>query len=209
MNFKSLIPCGVLILAGAAVHGAVTQRWTAFVPDPARAEKAHAVVVRYADCAGEDVPHDLPVKERSTATSRRYASIEHGFTAATSIISGLPGAVATHTPDVCYSGNGYKCLRGPVKESIDLPGGGKATFWVADFERNRTAGLDRQRVRWAWSTDGVWAAPDYARTEYARESELFKLYVVTEIPPDNGADPAPVAAFAAAAFSQYASAIAR
>lgn len=209
MNIKPLIPCCLLILAGAGVHGAVTQRWSAFTPDPARAAAVHALVIRYADCTPEEVPHDLPVKERSIATSRRYHSAEHGFTAATSMISGLPGAVATHTPDVCYSGNGYQCLRGPVRETLDLPGGGTATFWVADFQRNRTSGVDRQRVRWAWTTNGVWQAPDYARTAFARESELFKLYVVTEIPADGGMDPPPAAAFAAAAFAQYAAAFAR
>jgi hypothetical protein len=208
-HFRTLVPGVMLIAAGAAVHGSVTQRWSAFTPDAARAEQTHAVVVHYSDCISQVIEHDLPVKERSIATSRRYSSTEHGFSASTSLISGLPGAVATHTPDVCYSGNGYKCLRGPLKETLDLPGGGTAQFWVADFERTRSTGLDRQRVRWAWTTDGMWKAADRARFEYARESELYKLYVVTEIPENGGADAEPVRSFAAAVFAQYASAVAR
>jgi hypothetical protein len=208
-SLQTIVPCAALIALGAAVHGSVTQRWTAFTPDPARAERGHALAVRFADCTAEVIDHDLPVKERSTATSRRYSSAEHGFTAATSLISGLPGAVATHTPDVCYSGNGYRCLRGPLKETLDLPGGGTAQYWVADFERTRSTGVDRQRVRWAWTTDGIWTATDRPRFAYARESELFKLYVVTEIPDGGGADPTAVRSFAAAAFAQYASAVAR
>src|SRR2546423_14406725 len=90
-----------LVAAGAAVHGAVTQRWAVFTPDPARTERMHALVVRFADCESADVPHDVPLKERSAATSRRYESAAPNFVVVTSIISGIPGAVATHTPDVC------------------------------------------------------------------------------------------------------------
>jgi hypothetical protein len=213
MKTLPILVVGGLIAAGAVVHGAVTQRWAVFAPDPARTERMHGLVVEYADTKAADVPNDVPLKERSVATSRRYESAAHGFVAATSIISGIPGAVATHTPDVCYSGNGYRTLREPTRQTVDLPNGGRATYLVADFERRRATAVERQRVRWAWTADGTWAAPDRARFVYMNEPELFKLYVVTPLPVGDDLppadDPAPVRAFVAAAFAQYAEAVGR
>jgi hypothetical protein len=204
----------VLIAAGAVVHGAVTQRWAVFTPDSARTERMHALVVQFSDCQTTDVPHDVPLKERSIATSRRYESASGNFIAFTSIISGIPGAVATHTPDVCYSGNGYRTLRAPTRETVVLPDGSRATYFVADFERRRATSVERQRVRWTWTVDGTWDAPDRARFHYMSQPELFKLYIVSPLPVDEvetipAEDPAPVRAFVIAALAQFADAARR
>jgi hypothetical protein len=97
-------------------------------------------------------------------------------------------------------------VREPRREVIDLPGGGKAGYYVAEFERKSATATDRQRVRWAWSADGTWAAPDRPRFEYLRAPELFKLYIVTPVtdPEASAEDPPAVRQFVAAAFAQYA-----
>ena len=208
---RNALIVGIVVAASAGVHGAVTQRWEAFAPDAARTERMHAFAVKYADCEAVEVPHDVPLKERSTATSRRYTSESLGLGAMVSMISGVPGAVATHTPDVCYSGNGYVCLRGPLRESIDLPGGGTATYQVADFERKRESSAERLRIRWAWTADGRWDAPDYARFRYMKVPELFKIYIVTPLSDGDSpaADADAVRAFVAATFAQSAAAVNR
>jgi hypothetical protein len=199
-----------LVAVGAAVHGSAVRRWDTFAPDTTVTDRMHALVVQHGDCEPADIPHDVPLKERSIATSRRYTSPGQNYVAAVSIISGVPGAVATHTPDVCYSGSGYSCLRGPVRETIDLPGGATATYLVADFERKRATGVERQRVRWMWTVDGTWDAPDLARLRYFKVPELYKLYIVTPLAAESpSADPPPVRGFVAATLSQYASAVAR
>ena len=109
---------------------------------------------------------------------------------------------------------GYRTLRAPVRETVDLPNGGRATYFVADFERRRATSVERQRVRWAWTADGTWDAPDLARFRYVKEPELFKLYIVSPLPAGDAdwapaEDPAPVRAFVAAAFAQYAAAAGR
>ena len=109
-----------------------------------------------------------------------------GQSAVITIISGIPGSVSTHTPDVCYVGSGYKCLRGPRHESIDLADGGTAEVYVADFEKETATKADRVRVRWAWSTDGTWIAPENPRWQFAKKLNsvpvLYKLYVATPLP---------------------------
>ena len=199
-----------LIVAGAAVHGAATQRWSAFEPDQARTERLHAFEVRHADWTSEPVPTDMPTNERSTATSRRYFSPSLNRVSVVTFISGIPGSVAAHTPDVCYPGSGYKTLRAPKKESMELPGGGTAMMYVADFEKKTATKHDRARVRWTWVADGGWVAPDNPRWQFAtqltRVPVLYKVYIVTSLPEEGEERPeddAATRAFTAATLAQY------
>jgi hypothetical protein len=129
-----------------------------------------------------------------------------------SLTSGPPGAVATHTPDVCYPAGGYKTVKSPKVETVDLPGGGTATFLVAEFEKATASGQpDRHRVRWAWTTDGKWGVPGNPRFAFVRSPELFKLYVVTPVDPAASGtdDPPAVRAAVAECFAQYGTVLSR
>ena len=206
-----LIICGGLVIAGAVVHASTTHRWTATQPDPTRAAAAHALVLNLGERTVTTVPSEMPVKERSTCTTRQYSPAV-GTPVVVSVTSGPPGAVSTHTPDVCYPAGGYKTVKAATRDTIDLPGGGTATVLVAEFEKTTASGqTDRQRVRWAWTTDGRWDVPNAPRFAYVRAPELFKLYVVTPVPPDaaDRPDSPAVRAAVAAAFGQYAAALTR
>lgn len=205
---KPIAVMAALVLAGAVVHGAITQRWTMFAPDAARAARMHALKIELPDCEVREIENDVPLKERSVATSRRYLPADGSFSAAVSIISGVPGAVSTHAPDVCYTASGYRMLGAIRRETVKLADG-TATFFVADFEKKRETAVERLRIRWAWTTDGTWEAPDGARFHYMKATELFKLYVATpiaEIDGKPGDDGAAMKRFVRAAFEQYAAA---
>lgn len=218
LKTPALVVAVALVAAGALVHGAAIQRWETLAPDQAQNDRLHALELRFEDWQPSPIPTDMPTNERSTATSRRYQSASTGRSGAITMISGIPGSVSTHTPDVCYPGSGYKTLRGPKKETIELPGG-TATYYVADFEKTTATRQDRVRVRWAWHTganDGAWEAPDSPRWQFAARLAqvpvLYKVYVVTPLPDgdDERTEDDPTArAFAAAAFAQYAAAFAR
>lgn len=203
-----------LIVAGAAVNGAATQRWRAFEPDPAVADRLHALEVQFEDWQGSEIPTDMPVNERSVATSRRYLSPTTGRSGMVTLISGIPGSVSAHTPDVCYPSSGYRTLRAPKHETIDLPGGQVATVYVADFEKKTETKHDRARVRWTFAADGEWIAPDRPRWQFAtqltRVPVLYKVYLVTPLPDDGDERPeddATTRAFVTAALAQYAAAL--
>ena len=203
-----------LVVCGALVNGAVTQRWSVFTPDAAVTARLHATEVRYEDWQPTEVPTEMPMNERSSATSRRYVSMPTGRTAVVTFISGIPGSVATHSPDVCYPSSGYKTVRATRKETLALPGGRSATVYVADFEKKTATKLDRVRVRWAWTTHGVWVAPDNPRWEFAghlsRGPVLYKVYVATPLPETAGDrtpdDDAVTKGFVLAAWEQYSAA---
>jgi hypothetical protein len=192
LKTPTIMIVGALIVGAALVHGAVTQRWSVFAPDQVQTERLHALEVRFEDWQPSDVPTEMPTNERSVATARRYQSASSGRSAVVTMISGIPGSVSTHTPDVCYVGSGYKCLRGPKKEALELPGGATAAFYSADFEKKTATKVERVRVRWAWSTDGTWIAPDNPRWQFAKQLNsvpvLYKLYVATPLPETDGDD---------------------
>jgi hypothetical protein len=216
-NSPTYVVVAVLIVGAAIVHGAVTQRWGVFAPDPAQTDRLHATEVRFEDWQPTPVETEMPTNERSIATARRYVSPSGGQSCVVTIISGIPGSVSTHTPDVCYVSSGYRCLRGPKKETLELPDGRTATYYVADFEKKSATKADRARVRWAWSTDGTWVAPDSPRWNFAKQLNavpvLYKLYVATPLP-ENGEDRVPeddpqTKAFVATAWAQFSAAFGR
>jgi hypothetical protein len=204
-----------LVVCGALVNGAVTQRWNVFESRAELTDRLHALELRFEDWQPSEVPTEMPLNERSTATSRRYAS-PAGRLAVVSFISGIPGSVATHTPDVCYPGSGYKVLRGMRKEPFTLPDGRACVAYVADFEKKTQTKVDRVRVRWAWTTDGAWTAPDNPRWQFAgqlRAPVLYKVYIATPLS-DTDADESPeddatTKAFVAATWAQYSAAFGR
>jgi hypothetical protein len=204
-----------LVVCGALVHGSVTQRWSILAPDDQLVARLHAAEVRFQDWQPTEVPTEMPLHERSRATSRHYVSAS-GRSAVISLISGTPGSVATHTPDVCYPGSGYKTLRGPRKEEFKLPDGRPCTAYVADFEKKTQTKHDRARVRWAWLHEGAWVAPDSPRWQFAgqlRAPTIYKVYIATPLPEAEGDEPpeddAVTKAFVAATWAQYSAAFAR
>ena len=212
MTRPAFLLCVLLIAGGAAVHGATTRRWAGTDGPPPASAKLHAWTLALGDYVGEEVPNDLPVKEKSVATSKQYRSASKQTGAVVTVITGPPGAVATHCPDVCYPASGFRTVREPTRQTVELPGGGVATYYVAEFEKTTQTRADRQRVRWGWSVGNGWEAPDRPRFAYLTCAELAKIYVITSAEPVESAspadDPQAVKSLVAAAFAQSAAALA-
>lgn len=217
MKPKTLIVCAVLIIAGAIVNGAVTRRWDLVGANPEVKQKLHSLSVRFEDWQSEQVETDMPKNEAAIATARRYHSPRTKHTAAITLFSGVPGAVATHTPDVCYPGSGYRTIRNPRKDTLTLAGGETVEFYVADFEKKSSTKVERARVRWAWATKERWIAPDNPRWQFAKDlassPEVYKVYIVTPVPAFEGEgrpdDDAVTQSFVRAAWEQFTAALIR
>lgn len=203
----------VLIVSGAVLHGRATNRWESLTPGDSPVAKLHDVAIHFADYSPTDIPSEMPVMEKSRVTCTQFRSNSLNTAVTVSLTTGIAGSVAVHTPDVCYVGSGYTMTQRPSKQTIELPGGKSATYYVAEFEKKRATGTDRQRVRWAWTTDGQWDAPDSPRFRYLRAGELAKVYVVTPLAESSAVgsaiDSPAVRDFTAQVFAQYSAALAR
>ena len=206
MKYLPMSICLGLIALSAIVHGATTHRWGALSDSDPRIVKLHAESVQLDDYEFVTIPSEMPLMERSIATCRSYTSVSRNQRVTVSVISGPAGAVSTHTPDVCYPSSGYKMVRDIKRESVDLPDGSIAHYYVAEFEKKTTTSVDRQRVRWAWMHNGQWEAPDRPRFAYLHVSDLAKVYIVTPEPEESEhtEDSAIVRQFVIATLSQYA-----
>lgn len=177
----------VLLTAGGVVHGMWTHRWAERMPG----QGGEDLLARITDPVGEWKPGDffeikaINVPDKTQIVSRRFLHEKSNRSLVVSLSSGVPGVVAAHTPDVCYLGSGYKLKNTVTKDSVSLPGGGTAAFYVADFQKTTATVSETVRVRWCWSSDGPWEAPEYPRLYYARRQlqlpVLYKLYIVNVV----------------------------
>ena len=215
MKTPVLVVMGGLIIGGALVHGAVTQRWAVFAPDPAQTDRLHAFEVRFQDWQPTEVPTEMPTNERSTATARSYQSASTGRSGVVTIISGIPGSVSTHTPDVCYVGSGYRCLHGPKKETIELAGGAADRLCRRLREEDRDQGRARAQSAGPGARTASGKPRIIPRWQFAKQLNsvpvLYKLYVATPLPEPDGEekvheDDPLTKAFVAAAWAQFAAA---
>jgi hypothetical protein len=167
------------IVASGFVHGRWSNRWAGSQTVAAR-DLFGGLDGTIGDWrVSEPLPIDpANVPANTQCSARRFLPQKAGKPVTASITAGGPGAVAVHTPDVCYLGAGYK-LRGEVtRQTVPLPDGTSAAFWVGDFTKTTATGAESVRVRWSWTADGNWSAPDYPRWVFARAPVLYKLYVV-------------------------------
>jgi hypothetical protein len=178
-----LIVAVCILGVSGLVHGMWTHRWT---PHEVAASKdlLETLPDDVGDWQVDEVlkidPAEIPA--RAACHSRRFMPTKTGRPTIVSVTSGTPDVVAVHTPDVCYLGAGYKLKGDVTRQTISYGDGRNAFFWVGDFIKTTALASETVRVRWSWTIDGDWQAPDYPRLVYgmsfARAPNLYKLYIV-------------------------------
>jgi hypothetical protein len=167
----------LLIVSTGIVHGFWSDRWAPAVEPQKAADRLAAIPMKFGEWDGKDP--DRP-NERVPGVigslQRRYTNRVTGATVTIAIVCGRPGPVAIHTPDACYTASGYTV--GAASPVAPRPG---VSFWSADAVREKAADETRLRLFWAWNAGAGWTAPDDARTAFARQPVLFKLYVLREL----------------------------
>jgi hypothetical protein len=127
---------------------------------------------------------EIPPRERAVAgavgyLARRYSNSNRGVSLSVLLLCGLPGDIATHTPDACYPAAGYSLSAPSPFEHRPGPGRHQALFQTALATREGTS-PSILRIFWAWNASKGWSAPQEARWKFASASALSKLYVVRE-----------------------------
>jgi Protein of unknown function (DUF3485) len=173
-----------LVVGAGAAHGLRTDRWSR--SEDLRQAVAHLdrVPKQVGDWRGEDIEQNEDDAESMARAGilghvqRRYVNRTTGQQLSVLLVCGRGGPISAHTPDVCYTGIGYKEVR--AKQRVGLTAG-PDKFWAAHFAKPNAVVPKRLEIYWAWSRPGAeWAAPDNERAAFARHPAVFKLYVVRE-----------------------------
>jgi hypothetical protein len=174
----------VMIIAAGAVYGSLTDRWGLAPELEASVVRLPKLPLNLGEWRGEEVvPTDVQKKQLAKAevrsyVMRRYVDRKTGEAIALLVVCGRPGPIATHSPEVCYTGRGLEMT---AQNRYAVPGMSPAgEFWVGDFHKEGPVVDSGLRIFWSWSPDGVWKAVANPRVAFAARPALYKVYVIQE-----------------------------
>jgi hypothetical protein len=192
-SYLSTAVAAALLLAAGTGHGLWTNRWgPSQVLDESRTRLSDSNIPKVVgDWVGEDPPPEenrLAQMAQADVTGhlvRIYTNRRTGDTLSVMILSGLPGPIASHTPQICYAGAGFDLVPPPGKYEIkagDLGPGAKkgADFYVGDFKKVRSIVPAGLRIFWSWSENGTWRITSNPRRTFVHAQCLYKIYVIRQ-----------------------------
>lgn len=170
------LTASALLVAAGLVHGLWTDRWHQPADVRAAAEAMDRLALDVGPWKGTSLTPGSAGAGVAGCIQRRYEPRAGGTGVSMALVCGRPGPVAIHTPEACYGASGFRV--GP-RQRIELPGLG--VFWRTDATRKTATDELRLRIYFGWQASGGWTAPEDARTTFAGERLLHKLYVVREL----------------------------
>lgn len=180
-----LLPLGLVLIVVAAsgtVHGLWSGRWNVSDGPERAADRLAHMPITIGDWdgrAGELDERQMKVAGLSGARTCEYVNRRTGSVVSSLLVCGRPGPVSVHTPEICYTGNGYELTR--PRDRFRDPSLAGAELWLYDFHKPQASTPDRLRIFCAWSVNGSWSAPENPRLTFFRESALYKLYVTRKL----------------------------
>jgi hypothetical protein len=186
-----------MTIATGLVHGRLTQRWGP-VPD---LQAAGRELANFPKTIGDwqlvdEKPLPPMVQETLSCAgyiNRKYVNRESGETVDIAITVGPSGPISVHTPEICYSSRAYSIQDPRQRVTVSDRIGRIHSFWSLSF-RSADSSADALRVYYAWCPEenGIWAASESPRFEFAGRRKLFKLQmssVVSSMAEDQTKDP--------------------
>jgi hypothetical protein len=186
-----------MTVATGLVHGRLAQRWGP-VPDlQAAARQVESLPKTIGDWQlVKETP--LPAMVQQTLScagyiNREYVNRKSGETVHIAITVGPSGPISVHTPEICFSSRAYSIHDPRQRETVTDSQGRIHSIWSLSFRSNDLS-ADTLRVYYAWCPDvnGIWAASESPRIEFAGRRVLFKLQMSTLVSPlaaDQAKDP--------------------
>jgi hypothetical protein len=196
MKASAALAGGALVVAltvlSGVVQGWMTNRWGV----PSRLAEAGAALERLplrfgkwraGDSAGlSDFVRNMLQAEGYLV--RTYRHEPTGAVVNLLLLVGPPGPIGVHTPEVCFSGQGYSLLR--KRQAVELTASDQTQhgLWVTTF-RNSDLSAQSIRIYYGWTAGGSWTAAKDPRMDYAGSPYLYKVQVSTQVPAGRLASP--------------------
>jgi hypothetical protein len=173
----------VLIVGAGLIHGTWTNRWGASPELSALHAKFESIPLVIGDWKG--TRQTLPVREltmtgASSYFSAMYINPTRGASVSVLLLGGLPGKIATHTPDVCYPGAGFTLSQPSQANYVYGAGKDRAVFQTAVASKLTGTNPIELQIVWSWNNAKGWTAPESPRLSFASDPMLCKLYVTRQ-----------------------------
>lgn len=183
-----LLGCGAVLVVGTGiVQGLWSDRWSdSSIDSKFLAERIERLPMKLGDWQGEEIAGSDGQLRRAGAVghlSRIYRNELTGEQVSLFLICGHMRHVSVHTPDRCYPANGFEQQGEPQHFTIKTGAGPVETF-TTTFRQEEAAGIHRQRVFWTWGYDDHWQAPENPRVTFGGVRALYKMYLITAVPPN-------------------------
>lgn len=165
------------------VHGRLTNRWGTADRDRAEAAaRLQQVPVAFGDW---ELQKETQLEDRvlgilqCTGSWRRdYVHRPTGQLVVVVMIIGPPGQTSTHTPEMCYSTQGFTQLGGVERLSLDGTASNQHEFHRVKFTRDGLA-RDEMEVCYAWRQKDRWTVPGVPRVAFGGGTYLYKMQLAS------------------------------
>jgi len=171
-----------ITIVPAVIHGRIMNRWGL----PPNLHSAAARVQNFPEKVGDwkrlaDEELDQTVVEELKCAgyvSRRYVNEKTGKDVSVLLLTGPPGPLVRHPPEICYGNRANRLLKGPSLYSLVDGNGATDEFRVLRYRAPGSTGAEFS-ICYAWSDGGKWSVPNYPRTAFGGEPLLYKLQVLS------------------------------
>ena len=196
MRTPAMLAGGALVVAltvlSGIVQGWMTNRWGA----PSQAAEAGAALERLPDRFGKwrvENVQGLSDNVRTMLEAEGYVvrSYRHeptGAVVSLLLLVGPPGPIGAHTPEICFSGQGYALQRERQPVALIASDKTRHELWLTTF-RNSDLRAQSIRIYYGWTAGGSWTATESPRLTYAGKPYLYKVQVSTLVPAGRLASP--------------------
>jgi hypothetical protein len=181
-RFLVIASACVVLIASGVVHGVWTDRWSDQSDLAETARRLDLLPMTIGAWEGSAVEMDKdPNTGLAGMIARRYVNATNGKAVTLFLACGRSGAVCTHTPDVCYAGNGFEVEKAKRFVLPSTTAEAPPEFWTARFVKERNTGKTNLRIFWSWYGKDSWKVADNPRLSFAGEKVLYKLYLIREM----------------------------
>lgn len=173
-----IIGLTVIVLSGLA-HGLWTGRWRSSAELTASVDKLAKVPMEMGDWRGTAMEMDARELKQAGIIGyvyRRYQNSKTGESVTVFLVSGPPGPISVHSPEVCYPGVGYVQQGTRTETSI-----GNDKFWTIRLSKETALSRSKITVHFGWNAKGEWVAPNGdPRLSFATYPVLYKMYLIQD-----------------------------
>ena len=176
----------LLLVVNGVLHGIWSHRWDAWSDETVQsfAARIDGIPLQVGDWEGtrlEIDPLTHPTEMVGQGLNVRYVNRIDGTAIIVYLACGPTGGLVSHTPQACYTSNGYTCIPPDIRVPVMPPHEGLARqFWVSNFTRSEAAIPTYLRVFWSWSDGKEWQTPGNPRRTYRQQPVIYKCYALRQ-----------------------------